>query len=85
MLVLIKTALIPKIFSRIKLKDDVPNSSWALCNYDDDDSKNTECLYVPGTFLSTLHLWTHLILAKTQGGKYYHHPDTEEEAEQNLK
>lgn len=44
MLLLIKIAFIPKFFSRIKLKDDVPNSSWALCNYnddDDDDGQNT--------------------------------------------
>jgi len=58
-LVLIKTAFTPKLFSRIKLKNDTPCSFQALCNYnddDDDDSKYRECLYVPGTFLSTLHL-----------------------------
>lgn len=57
-LVLIKTAFTPKFFSRIKLKTDAPSSSQALCNYNgvDDDSKYRECLYVPGTFLSTLHL-----------------------------
>lgn len=52
MLVLIKTAFTPKFFSSIKLKDDAPSSSQALCNYndDDDDSKYRECLYVPGIF-----------------------------------